>query len=71
MFLFTHSRWEEIVTPKKGRSLFLIFKNILKSTERISVIGRFFAMDRDERWEKLKKSYDLLVNGVGVENPKY
>jgi 2,3-bisphosphoglycerate-independent phosphoglycerate mutase len=30
-----------------------------------SVIGRYFAMDRDNRWERVKKAYDLLVNGVG------
>ncbi len=30
-----------------------------------SVIGRYFAMDRDKRWERVKKAYDLLVNGVG------
>ena len=30
-----------------------------------SVIGRYFAMDRDQRWERIKKAYDLLVHGVG------
>ena len=30
-----------------------------------SVIGRYFAMDRDKRWERVKKAYDLLVNGIG------
>ena len=35
-----------------------------------SVVGRYFAMDRDKRWERVKIAYDLLVNGVGekVEN---
>jgi 2,3-bisphosphoglycerate-independent phosphoglycerate mutase len=28
-----------------------------------SVVGRYFAMDRDQRWERTKKAYDLLVNG--------
>ncbi len=31
-----------------------------------SVIGRYFAMDRDNRWERIKKAYDLLVNGIGI-----
>ena len=31
-----------------------------------SVTGRYFAMDRDNRWERIKKAYDLLVNGVGI-----
>ena len=31
-----------------------------------SVIGRYFAMDRDNRWGRIKKAYDLLVNGIGI-----
>ena len=31
-----------------------------------SIVGRYFAMDRDNRWERIKKAYDLLVNGVGI-----
>jgi 2,3-bisphosphoglycerate-independent phosphoglycerate mutase len=30
-----------------------------------SVIGRYYAMDRDKRWERVKLAYDLLVNGIG------
>jgi 2,3-bisphosphoglycerate-independent phosphoglycerate mutase len=30
-----------------------------------SAIGRYYAMDRDNRWERVKKAYDLLVNGEG------
>ncbi|MFC5282132.1 2,3-bisphosphoglycerate-independent phosphoglycerate mutase [Pedobacter alpinus] len=30
-----------------------------------SVIGRYFAMDRDNRWERVKLAYELMVNGVG------
>lgn len=32
-----------------------------------SVTGRYFAMDRDRRWERVKKAYDALVHGVGEE----
>ncbi|GAB3657803.1 2,3-bisphosphoglycerate-independent phosphoglycerate mutase [Hymenobacter agri] len=31
-----------------------------------SVVGRYYAMDRDRRWERVKIAYDLLVNGVGT-----
>jgi len=31
-----------------------------------SVIGRYFAMDRDKRWERIAKAYHLLINGKGV-----
>ncbi len=30
-----------------------------------TVTGRYFAMDRDKRWERVKKAWDALVNGVG------
>ena len=30
-----------------------------------SIIGRYYAMDRDKRWERVKIAYDLLVSGVG------
>jgi 2,3-bisphosphoglycerate-independent phosphoglycerate mutase len=30
-----------------------------------SVVGRYYAMDRDKRWERVKLAYDLLVNGMG------
>jgi 2,3-bisphosphoglycerate-independent phosphoglycerate mutase len=37
-----------------------------KSAGKIaSIIGRYYAMDRDKRWERVKESYDLLVNGIG------
>ena len=30
-----------------------------------TVIGRYYAMDRDKRWERTQKAYELLVNGIG------
>ena len=30
-----------------------------------SIAGRFYAMDRDKRWERIKKAYDALVYGIG------
>lgn len=30
-----------------------------------SIVGRFYAMDRDKRWSRVKEAYDLLVNGIG------
>ena len=31
------------------------------------MVGRYFAMDRDQRWERVKKAYDLLVHGTGTQ----
>lgn len=33
-----------------------------------SIIGRYYAMDRDKRWERIKIAYDALVNGAGVKS---
>ena len=39
-----------------------------KSTGEIaSVTGRYYAMDRDNRWERVKEAYDGVVNGVGTK----
>ncbi len=35
------------------------------SGKLVSAIGRYYAMDRDNRWERVKLAYDLLVHGVG------
>ena len=36
-----------------------------KNTKLASICGRYFAMDRDKRWDRIKIAYDLLVNGIG------
>ena len=53
--------------PKSGKGFIAdVEANLAKSTGKIaSIIGRYYAMDRDKRWERVKVAYDLLVNGVG------
>ncbi len=55
------------VDPKSGKGFLSGLEEFCtdKNTKLASVIGRYFAMDRDKRWERVKKTYDLLVNGVG------
>ncbi|MFT6167855.1 MAG: 2,3-bisphosphoglycerate-independent phosphoglycerate mutase [Vicingaceae bacterium] len=36
------------------------------TTKVATVIGRYFAMDRDLRWERIRKAYDLMVHGKGA-----
>ena len=36
-----------------------------------SFIGRYYAMDRDKRWERIKEAYDLIVNGIGAPHNGY
>jgi len=53
--------------PKSGLGFLTGLQNHLeKSTGKIATItGRYYAMDRDKRWERVKLAYDALVNGIG------
>lgn len=53
--------------PKSGLGYLTDLDTFLKTTSgRIaSVCGRYYAMDRDNRWERIKLAYDLLVKGEG------
>ncbi len=55
------------VDPKSGKKHIEDLENYIKnSTVKIaSVVGRYYAMDRDKRWERVKLAYDLIVNGIG------
>ena len=34
-----------------------------------TVMGRYYAMDRDKRWDRLERAYDAMVYGEGIQNP--
>lgn len=53
--------------PKSGIGYIEQLDNHLKVTtgKIASIIGRYYAMDRDKRWERVKLAYDLLVKGEG------
>ena len=52
------------VDPKSGAKYISDLENYLQNTNAklASIIGRYYAMDRDKRWERVKLAYDLLVN---------
>jgi 2,3-bisphosphoglycerate-independent phosphoglycerate mutase len=53
--------------PKSAITDFKALERSLTSNIKIaSVIGRYYAMDRDRRWERVEKAYNLYVNGEGV-----
>jgi len=54
--------------PKSGEGFIAELEEKLKHTTGrvVSVIGRYYAMDRDNRWERVKKAYDLLTKGDGT-----
>jgi len=44
-----------------------LLEHLEKSNGKVaSFIGRYYAMDRDKRWERIKDAYDLIVNGIGT-----
>lgn len=66
--LFIHAFTDGRDTDPKGGLGFLtdLQTHLNNTTGKIaSVVGRYFAMDRDKRWERVKLAYDLLVHGTG------
>ncbi len=53
--------------PKSGKGQIEALENHLTNSagELVSVVGRYYAMDRDNRWERVKLAYDLLTDGTG------
>jgi 2,3-bisphosphoglycerate-independent phosphoglycerate mutase len=53
--------------PKSGKGFLAELQKHIEDTHAkiATVIGRYFAMDRDKRWNRIKKAYDLLVHGIG------
>lgn len=56
--------------PKSGKGFIESLENKLvnSSAKLASVVGRYYAMDRDNRWERIKLAYDLLLKGEGEKS---
>ncbi|WP_333695307.1 2,3-bisphosphoglycerate-independent phosphoglycerate mutase [Flavobacterium sp.] len=56
------------VDPKSGKGYIADLENYIQNTsaQLASICGRYYAMDRDKRWERVKLAYDLVVNGLGT-----
>ena len=56
--------------PKSGLGFIKeLQQHLERTTGKIaSVSGRYYAMDRDKRWERVKLAYDAMVNGIGVRS---
>jgi len=54
--------------PRSGKGYMAsLLKHLGKSNGRVaSFVGRYYAMDRDKRWERIKEAYDLVVSGRGT-----
>lgn len=55
------------VDPKSGKGFLEDVNNFCsdKNTKLATVVGRYYAMDRDKRWERVKLAYDVMVNNIG------
>src|SRR5690606_35827902 len=56
------------VDPNSGKGFVAEIETHLKehNGKLASIIGRYFAMDRDRRWERVQKAYDLILHGKGT-----
>lgn len=56
------------VDPKSGASHIAHLEQHIAGThaQLASVIGRYYAMDRDQRWDRVAQAYHLLVDGIGA-----
>jgi 2,3-bisphosphoglycerate-independent phosphoglycerate mutase len=57
------------VDPKSGLQYVKQLEDFLsdKNCRLASFVGRYYAMDRDKRWERVKLAYDLIVHGIGKQ----
>ncbi len=55
--------------PKSGKGFIEDVQKVCDANDAhiASIIGRFYAMDRDKRWNRVKEAYDLLVEGKGKQ----
>ena len=66
--LFVHAFMDGRDTDPKGGTGYLkdLLQHLNKTSGQLaSIVGRYYAMDRDKRWERVKLAYDLLVHGKG------
>ncbi|QCX37112.1 2,3-bisphosphoglycerate-independent phosphoglycerate mutase [Aureibaculum algae] len=58
------------VDPHSGKEFIAELNNHLAQNngQLASVIGRYYAMDRDKRWERVKLTYDAMVKGIGTKS---
>ncbi|MCC6187329.1 MAG: 2,3-bisphosphoglycerate-independent phosphoglycerate mutase [Chitinophagaceae bacterium] len=56
--------------PKSGHGFIAKLQNTISQTGAVlaSICGRYYAMDRDKRWERVQKSYDAMVHGRGIHS---
>jgi 2,3-bisphosphoglycerate-independent phosphoglycerate mutase len=67
--VFIHAFMDGRDTAPKGGIGYLQEMNAFlagRNTQIATIVGRYYAMDRDQRWERIEKAYDALVNAKGI-----
>lgn len=61
------------VDPRSGKGFIQNLENHLEKSngEIATLIGRYYGMDRDKRWERVKEAYDLFVHGKGRQTSDF
>jgi 2,3-bisphosphoglycerate-independent phosphoglycerate mutase len=67
--VFVHAILDGRDTPPKSAERFLseLLQHIEGKARLATVVGRYYTMDRDKRWERVQRGYDLMTLGVGTE----
>ena len=67
--VFVHAILDGRDTPPKSAERFLseLLHHIEGKARLATVVGRYYTMDRDKRWERVQRGYDLMTLGVGTE----
>jgi bisphosphoglycerate-independent phosphoglycerate mutase len=69
--VYVHAILDGRDTPPKSAEKYLddlvAFLATKKNAHLATIIGRYFTMDRDKRWERVQRGYDLMTLGVGTE----
>lgn len=69
--LFIHAFTDGRDTDPKGGLAYVkeVVDHLSKTTGKLaSIVGRYNAMDRDKRWERVKLAYDVMVKGIGEKS---
>jgi 2,3-bisphosphoglycerate-independent phosphoglycerate mutase len=73
--LYVHAFLDGRDTPPKSALPYLLeLDNYLQEHQIgkiVSIVGRYYAMDRDKRWERTELAYNLLTNNFNIDNKNY
>jgi len=69
--IYVHAFMDGRDTDPRGGVQYIkhLMDSVGPSVRLASMIGRYYAMDRDQRWERIKHAYDMMIHGEGIHTP--